>query len=133
MRFKLDTIVDITETNARRGEDKKLISQQSNYNTMFQTIGLRVNAEPLKLSNTVIDVSKIGFGDSIKGKQRVWTFEFDNPYEGALTVDMLVDDFDIIPVITGLDETVNIQNNIFSSKHPSDRNIIFSILDVDDK
>ena len=26
----------------------------------------------------------LAFGSAIKGKQRVWTFEFDNPYDGGL-------------------------------------------------
>ena len=38
MLFKLTTVVDITQTNARRGEDKKKENQQANFNTMFQTI-----------------------------------------------------------------------------------------------
>jgi len=49
MKFTLTTVVDITETRARRGEDKKQVNQQANYNTMFQTIGLRVNVDPISL------------------------------------------------------------------------------------
>ena len=130
MRFIIDTVVDVTETNARRGQAEKLsLDQQANYNTLLQTIGLRCNAEPISLTATIKDVSKLGFGDAIKGKQRVWTFEFDNPYEGALTVDMLNDDFDLIPIINNLNETANINNSIFSTKNPNDRNIIFQQID----
>jgi hypothetical protein len=130
MRFIIDTVVDVTETNARRGQAEKLsLDQQANYNTLLQTIGLRCNAEPISLTATIKDVSKLGFGDAIKGKQRVWTFEFNNPYEGALTVDMLNDDFDLIPIINNLNETANINNSIFSTKNPNDRNIIFQQID----
>jgi hypothetical protein len=130
MRFIIDTVVDVTETNARRGQaDKLSLDQQANYNTLLQTIGLRCNAEPISLTATIKDVSKLGFGDAIKGKQRVWTFEFNNPYEGALTVDMLNDDFDLIPIINNLNETANINNSIFSTKNPNDRNIIFQQID----
>ena len=130
MRFIINTVVDITETRARRGQaDKLSLDQQANYNTLFQTIGLRCNAEPVSLTETIKDVSKLAFGDAIKGKQRVWTFEFDNPYEGALTVDMLNDDFDLIPIINNLNETANINNSIFSTKNPNDRNIIFQQID----
>ena len=130
MRFIIDTVVDVTETNARRGQaDKLSLDQQANYNTLLQTIGLRCNAEPISLTATIKDVSKLAFGDAIKGKQRVWTFEFNNPYEGALTVDMLNDDFDLIPIINNLNETANINNSIFSTKNPNDRNIIFQQID----
>ncbi len=130
MRFKIHTVVDITETNARRGQaDKVSLDQQANYNTLIQTIGLRVNADPISLTTDIIDVSKIMFGDAIKGKQRVWTFEFDNPYEGALSVDMLNNDFDLVPIITNLNETANIHNSIFCTKNPNDRNIIFEEID----
>ena len=119
MLFKLTTVVDITQTNARRGEDKKKENQQANFNTMFQTIGLRVNVEPLGCTQSVIDVDKLEykFGSAIKGKQRVWTFEFENTYEGALTLDMMINDFDLVPVIVNLEETAANTNNIFSTKH----------------
>ena len=80
MRFTIHTVVDITETNARRGQaDKLSLDQQANYNTLIQTIGLRANVDPIDLTESIKDVSKLAFGDAIKGKQRVWTFEFDNP------------------------------------------------------
>jgi hypothetical protein len=130
MRFTIHTVVDITETNARRGQaDKLSLDQQANYNTLIQTIGLRANVDPISLTESIKDVSKLAFGDAIKGKQRVWTFEFDNPYEGALTVDMLNDDFDLVPVITNLNETANIHNSIFCTKNPNDSNIIFETID----
>ena len=94
---------------------------------MFQTIGLRVNVDPLRCTQSVIDVDKLEykFGSAIKGKQRVWTFEFENTYEGALTLDMMIDDFDLVPVITNLDETAANTNCIFSTKHVTDKNVLF--------
>ena len=131
MLFKITTVVDITRTNARRGEDKRKEKQQANFNTMFQTIGLRVNAEPISCEHTVMDVSKLDnkFGSAIKGKQRVWQFDFENTYEGAFSVDMLKQDFDLVPIITDLDETVQINNSIFSTNHPADTNILFEVID----
>ena len=127
MRFKLTTVVDITETNARRGDDKRLVNQQANYNTTIQTIGLRVNIQPLSCVSHVGDVSKFGFGANIKSKQRYWEFTFDNEYEDSLTLDMLESDFDLVPIITGLEETATI-NNLFRTKHPNDTNIVFKIV-----
>ena len=42
-RFELTTLVDITKTNARRGEDKLAYGQQQNYMSVVQTLGLRTN------------------------------------------------------------------------------------------
>ena len=127
MRFKLYTTVDITETNAKRQEDRKMYSQQTNYNTVLQTIGLRVNLNPNYVKSYVEDISKLGFGATIKGKQRYWEFCFDVEYEGALNIDMMINDFDLIPVITELDETVHNHNKIFRTTCPNDCNITFEI------
>lgn len=129
MRIMLTTVVDVTETHARRGDEKKLINQQANYNTMIQTIGLRVNINPVSCISVVSDVSKLGFGSSIKGKQRYWKFTFDIEYEDSLTADMLASDFDLVPVITQLDDTAKITNNIFRTNHPNDTNIVFEIVE----
>ena len=129
MRTVITTIIDITNTSARRGDDKLLVSQQANHNTTLQTIGLRVNVIPVLCEDKVGDVSKFGFGSTIKGKQRYWEFTFDVEVEDALTLDMLVSDFDLIPIITNLNETVSVQNNIFRTNHSNDTNIVFKMLE----
>ena len=59
-RFELSTLVDITKTNARRGEDKLAYGQQQNYMSMMQTLGLRTNVE---VSNPTFKKQKAsGFG-----------------------------------------------------------------------
>tara|TARA_A100001011_G_scaffold189548_1_gene198034 strand:+ start:384 stop:791 length:408 start_codon:yes stop_codon:yes gene_type:complete len=125
MLIKLLTVIDITQTNVARDADKKLLHQQANYNTVLNTCLLRVNIEPISVVSKVIYVDNLGFGINIQGKQRVWEMLFDNPYEGALTVDMLKDDFDLVPVIIGLDETALINNNAFRTKDKVETNIIF--------
>ena len=127
MRFKLYTTVDITETNAKRQEDRKQYSQQTNYNTVIQTIGLRVNLNPIFVKSHIDNIDNIRFGSAIKGKQRYWEFCFEVDYEGALTIDMMEDDFDLIPIITELDETVHNHNKVFRTKCQKDCNIVFEI------
>ena len=129
MKFKLTTVVDITETNARRGDDKRLVNQQANYYTMLQTIGLRVNIDPISCVAQLGSIDKLSFGTAIKGKQRYWEFMFEVEYEDALSLDMLVLDFDLVPIITGLDETAKITNNVFRTGHPNDTNIVFEIVE----
>ena len=129
MKFRIQTLIDITETGIRRQDsDKFAYKQETNFQTLLQTIGIRTN---LLYSNSPsfeeITIGKLSFGDKYKGKQMLWTFEFDIEYEDALTIDMLNEDFDLIPIITGLNETANIQQALFRTT-PKERNIIFEQL-----
>ena len=130
MRFIIHTLVDITETGSRRGEDPKQYRQQQNFLTVMQTIGLRVNPTYVKAPEVVKEVpSKLGLGTSYKTKQSVWKYVFDMEYEGALDIETLVNDFDLIPIITGLDETVSFENDVFITKNPNINNIFFDLYD----
>jgi hypothetical protein len=129
MRVTLKNVVDITETNARKQDDKLARDQQANFLTMLQTVGLRVNANPLDCEVKVGDVSDFGFGSAITGKQRYWQFTFEHDYEGAVTETTLVDDFDLVPIITGLNETATINNHAFRTKDATEKNIVFKLSD----
>jgi len=130
MRFIIHTLVDITETHARRGEDPKQYRQQQNFLTVMQTIGLRVNPTYVKAPEVVKEVpSKLGLGTSYKTKQSVWKYVFDMEYEGALDIETLVNDFDLIPIITQLDETAEFDNAHFLTKDTAKCNILFEIVD----
>ena len=130
MRFKLYTLVDITETGARRGEDPKLHRQQQNYLTVMQTIGLRVNPTYVKSPQVIEDIpSKYNLGSKYKNKQSIWEYVFDIDYDGALDVDTLVNDFDLIPIITDLDETAKFENAHFITKKSDVCNIFFEVTD----
>jgi len=72
-------------------------------------------------------VAKLAFGDKYKGKQKVWTFEFSIEAEGALDINTLDEDFNLIPVILGLNETANIEQALFRTVN-GDTNIIFTVI-----
>ena len=130
MRFKLYTLVDITETGARRGEDPKLHRQQQNYLTVMQTIGLRVNPTYVKSPQVIEDIpSKYNLGSKYKNKQSIWEYVFDIDYDGALDIDTLQNDFDLIPIITDLDETAKFENAHFITKKSDVCNIFFEVTD----
>jgi hypothetical protein len=130
MRFIIHTLVDITETGSRRGEDPKQYRQQQNFLTVMQTIGLRVNPEYISPPTIISEVpSKLGLGTSYKTKQSIWKYAFDMEFEGALDVETLVNDFDLIPIITGLDETAEFNNAHFLTKNTALTNISFQIDD----
>ena len=131
MKFRLYTLVDITETGARRGDDPKQHRQQQNFLTVIQTIGLRVNPTYVGPPKIIKDIpSKYGLGEDYKNKQNIWQYSFVIDYEEALSIDTLVNDFNLIPVIVNLDETVQFENAVFLSKNSNKINIFF---EVDDK
>ena len=130
MRFIIHTLVDITETGSRRGEDPKQYRQQQNFLTVMQTIGLRVNPEYVSPPTIISEVpSKLELGTSYKTKQSVWKYVFDMEFDGALDIETLVNDFNLIPIITDLDETAKFENAHFLTKNTALTNISFQIDD----
>jgi hypothetical protein len=117
MNFRLQTLIDITETGTRRqSQDKFAYKQEANFQTVLQTIGMRVN----------LDYENSPSFEQLTVKKN--TFDFIVNYEGALTLEMLKNDFDLIPIITGLTETVQPDKALFRTAG-KDKNIIFSIAD----
>jgi hypothetical protein len=131
MKFIVHTLVDITETRARRGEESFLLQQQQNYLTFLQTLGLRVNlSEIVAPTMSEILIKDYGFGSNHKDKQHMWTFKFTVEYADALDTAMLEDDFDLVPVITGLSETAELKQAAFRTKDTRERNILFLLADA---
>lgn len=125
MKFKISTLIDITETKVRRGNSFD-VKQQQNFLTFLQVLGLRINPfyDRSPVQETAI-IDNLGFGKKYKGKQNVWSFEFETEYNGGLTVNMLKDDFDLVPVIPKLNESIEIETACFNSKDENYTNILF--------
>ena len=98
MRFRIHTLVDITQTNARRTDNGKEYKQQQNYMTALQTLGLRANIIPNIPQCDKKTITKLGFGSNFKGSQQVWSMEFTVEHQDALNIQMLEDDFDFVPL-----------------------------------
>lgn len=128
-RYKIQTLIDITETGARRTDGSFLYGQQSNYNAVIQTVGLRVNPIVESLIINEVPVGKLGFGSMYKGKQMLWELSFLIEYEGAITLDTLKEDFDLVPVVTNLSETAEINTQVFRTTDSNLTNIVFTELD----
>lgn len=130
MRINIYTLVDITKTDARRNENQKLFSQQSNFNTVQQTASLRSNLIFRGLEQKTGGIAQYKFGSLFKGKQKYWLVSFDTERDTALiTHDMLETDFDFIPVVVGLNESVQIIEPIFRTQDLEHKNIVFEIID----
>ena len=131
-RFELTTLVDITKTNARRGEDKLAYGQQQNYMSVVQTLGLRSNVE---VSDTLFKKQKaVDFGSDYATKNlNVWRCTITVEQDESHSVEMMEQDFNLIPVIRDLNETLNLKEAVFWTSDTKKCNILFKILPIDDK
>ena len=117
MRYQIITLVDITKTNPPRGTtDPTTLGQQSNYNTLIQTIGLRAN-----IDHSVDPTMSNGrLPDPFTGNGTYWTFIFEVEREQTFLKDsnpvgLLIDDVNGVPVVTGLRDTVNFKFSVFQT------------------
>ena len=128
--FRLTTLIDITETGARRSDDPFGYRQQQNFLTVLQTIGLRTNMEYHSSPKVITGTTKEkDLGNTYTGEQTLWQFDFNIEAEDSLTVDMLNTDFNLIPIITDLAEPAEFKNNVFSTQNSKISNINFTLLD----
>ena len=127
----LYTTVDITNTGQYRTEPGKEADRwkEQNFQTVLQTLGMRANISFNK-SPKVIEISGHIFGFNTTNIIRVWQFEFYTERENFFQSDnnpigYLIEDFDGVPYISGLDESMEQNYDVFVTEGPS-RNIIFS-------
>ena len=133
--FEIKTLVDITQTGQTKfkSQDRLLINQQANWNTFLQVVSMRVN--PLfENAPTVVktDIEDLGFGSDYKGEHKVWTFTFETERELAITPALLTQDFDLVPVINGLSETILNNSVAFRTNSSTAQNIVFKLADKEE-
>lgn len=132
------TLIDVTKTDITKysPELERMRNKQRNWETVVQVLGLRsqiMNARQLKTET--VDLGIHEFGSDYSGKQRVWTFDFEVEFENLYLKDkdpygVLKNDFSHTPIISGLDETINLITPIFHTNGPS-KNIYFISVTTD--
>ena len=109
-RYRLITLIDITRSDPNRLEtDLRKISQQANFNSVIQAIGLRSNVQwavdPKKNTGTL----PLPF----EGKANHWIWDFECEREDVFLkagnqVGLLIEDLHGVPIIAGLDDSTDI-------------------------
>lgn len=126
-QFTIHTLIDITQTKQYRRElgKEKQKSQQQNFDMIIQTIGMRANPSFITGPSIVNeDVSDRNFGTVFKGNHNIWIFQFFTEHKGALTDEnnnpcgLLLQDLNLVPIISGLNETAVFDKDIFNTLDP---------------
>ena len=120
-KFTLRTTVDITNHIKVSKENRIAYGQKQNFMTVINTIGLRVN--PTIDDDPILVQDNINFKDN-----KVWQLTFTIAFEGELTIDMMLNDFMLVPFIAELEETKDFKENVFLTKG-ADKNIVFETFD----
>jgi len=115
--YQIISLVDITRSNPARDEtDVSILSQQANFNSLIQAIGLRSNIEweidPVKY------VGALPYPFEGKGAYWKWSFRVERAdvfLHDNDSVALLKQDLQNVPIITGLDETIDINPSVFQT------------------
>jgi len=130
MRLQAITLVDVTETREKRDGDTKKYSQQSNFNSLVQTINIRANMIPISCEKKSGGISQYKLGENFKNKHNYWIVTFESERE-IVSIDdaTLQEDFTLVPVVLNLGETAKIKDPVFNAADTGEKNISF-IFDI---
>ena len=126
--YQVYSLIDITKTDQHRhkSDDRCAVDQQSNYNVFEQCLMLRSNvnihSRPVTLHR---DVKEFAVGSKYQGQHQIWFMEFDTEQTDYLTLQQLQEDFHMVPMISNLKESININNNVYITQDPINTNIVF--------
>jgi hypothetical protein len=109
-------------------------NQQSNCETLIQTISLRGNPMYIELPRkyTVDDIKQLDFGSSYKGKHIFWSTSFTVEQSGLYiergevdSLSGLRNDFTNVPVVSKLTESIKLKTPVWDANNPRNKNIYF--------
>ena len=116
-QYSIVSLVDITRTNPNRNDtDQIKLSQQANFNSLIQAIGMRSNVDwtqdPTKHQGAL--------PYPFDGRGTYWTWWFsvereDVFLDGNDPVALLKQDLQNVPIISGLEESIDIVPSIFQT------------------
>ena len=126
--FTVYTLVDITDTGA---SDPRVVpilpyQQAQNLNSIVQLVSLRI--QPVLVQVDVYeneDMADYDFGSVFTGNQTVWVLKFATERAGFTRPELLRQDADGLPIISGLEETAVFSTDVLSTMSATEKNIYF--------
>jgi hypothetical protein len=119
--FQGYSLIDITATGVVRSADPDAVErhQQRNWETVIQCMSLRTQPQHIQPPSVIeSELNRLSFGDFYHDTQQVWTWQW--AVEGAGVYDLpgkplggLQQDFEQVPIVTGLTETARFMLPIF--------------------
>ena len=114
--YSIYTTIDITPTGVYNGDEKTdkdfwlKRNQQSNYDSLCQTISLRANISNVEVESSIVDKSTVGttFNDpNLPDSFNVWhlSFSVDRFEPFGENHSALLEDLHFVPIIPNLNET----------------------------
>lgn len=132
-RYKIVSLVDITRSRPSRTEsDRVKVSQQANFNSLLQSIGLRSNIEwdsdPVEHSGRL--------PENIEGKAVHWIWEFTSERDQVFQKDLdpvglLLDDLHGTPIVANLNNSVELTPPMFQTKGNGRNTWVYLISNLD--
>ena len=130
MQVEIYTLIDITNTGVRHADgDNKKFQQQANLNTIIQTVSLTTNVYLRNTYSKKENINPHKFGSKYRNQQRYWIVKFETEVTGSFDLVTLKNNFNLVPIILGLDETVKIEQPVFHTQDKQHCNIIFNLVD----
>jgi len=151
--YTLHTLLDLTKTGVLRDQLVPIVglkdlagqnlgtksdwtrsrNQQRNWETIIQLLSLRTQptvTDPIKLEDQLL--SQFGFDSMYGERAAVWSVTFSTDNVDVFRVDhnpiaLLQDDFDKIPMVAGLTETVDINPPLIITSLAG-RNTVFTLV-----
>lgn len=118
-RYEIITLVDITRADPdKRESDSFKVSQQANFNSLLQAIGLRSNVTWIRDPKKYIG----SLPNDIEGKAAHWIWEFDCEREDVFLKDndpcgLLKDDIHGVPIIDQLENSTDLSPAAFQTRN----------------
>ena len=125
MEYKLYTLVDITHNRQARTTEERW--KEQNFQTVLQTLGIRANVA-FTAGPVVLETSGRNVGFDTDEVLHLWRFDFstdrDDLYEtSGDPTGFLIDDFHLVPYISGLGEQMDQKYAVFNTTDPG-KNIV---------
>jgi hypothetical protein len=132
-KYKIVSLVDITRSSASRSEtDRIKQGQQANFNSLLQAIGLRSNVE--WTADPRMNEGRLPH--DIGGRARYWTWVFhcerdDVFHRDSDPVGLLKDDLHGVPVVSGLNNSVDIDPACFLTNGEKSNTWIYEYTEIE--